>query len=118
FLLGFMSTSEGQTGAPIANYRGNYYGFYAQDDWKVSTKLTVNWCLRWEYQQPWHDKHDSIVNVDFKWANSITPTFVRAGTGDPLAGYPAYPLPASILYVRDGRSSYGAYMPDKRNWAP
>jgi hypothetical protein len=78
----------------------------------------VNWGLRWEYQQPWHDKHDSIVNVDFKWDNSITPTFVRAGSGDPLAGYPAYPLPSSIPYVRDGRYADGAYMPDKRNWAP
>jgi Carboxypeptidase regulatory-like domain len=29
-----------------------YYGFYGQDDWRVSKKLTVNFGLRYEFTQP------------------------------------------------------------------
>ncbi|HYM13161.1 MAG TPA: carboxypeptidase-like regulatory domain-containing protein [Bryobacterales bacterium] len=118
FLLGVMSGSEGQVGAPIANYRASYYGLYFQDNWKISPKLTMNWGLRWEDQPPYYDKHDAIVNIDFRWDNSIFPTYVRTGTGDPLAGNPAFPLPSSIPYVRDGRFGRRAFRTDNRNWAP
>ena len=118
FLLGFMSASEGQVGAPIANYRTNYYGVYFQDNWKISSRLTMNWGLRWEDQPPYYDKNDSIVNIDFHWDNSVFPTYVRAGTGDPLAGHPAFPLPSSVPYVRDGRFGRRAFRTDNRNWAP
>ena len=29
-----------------------YYGFYAQDDWRVNEKLVLNYGLRYEYTQP------------------------------------------------------------------
>ncbi len=41
-LLGLMSNSEGQVGAPIANFRTHYLALYFQDTWKVSPKLTLN----------------------------------------------------------------------------
>ncbi len=117
-LLGFMSNTEGQVGAPIANFRQNYIGLYLQDTWKVNPKLTVNWGLRWEYESPFMDKHDAIVNVDFVWDNSRRPDFVRAGTGDPLAGSPQFPFPSNFNYVRDGRFGRGAFMPDRNDFAP
>ncbi|HZT29311.1 MAG TPA: TonB-dependent receptor [Bryobacteraceae bacterium] len=118
YLLGYMSGSEGQVGAPIANFRTNYYGLYFQDNWKISPRLTMNVGLRWEDQPPFYDKNDAIVNIDFRWDNSIFPTYVRAGTGNPLEGNPAFPLPSSIPYVRDGRFGRRAYRTDNRNWAP
>jgi Carboxypeptidase regulatory-like domain len=118
FLLGIMSGSEGQVGAPIANYRTSYYGLYLQDNWRISPRLTMNWGLRWEVQPPYYDKHDAIVNIDFRWDNSVFPTYVRAGTGNPLEGNPAFPLPSSVPYVRDGRFGRRAYRTDNRNWAP
>ncbi len=84
YLLGLMSNTEGQIGAPIANFRTHYLAIYFQDTWKASPKLTINYGLRWEDEPPYYDKHDAIVNVDFRWDNSIEPVFVRLGSGDPL----------------------------------
>jgi len=117
-LLGVMSGTEGQVGAPIANFRNNYMSLYFQDAWKVSQKLTLNLGLRWEYESPFMDKHDAIVNVDFKWDNSVEPTFVRAGTGDVNEGNPAFPAPPTWRLVRDGRFGRGAARPDRNDLGP
>jgi hypothetical protein len=118
FLLGHMSNTEGQVGAPIANFRQNYMALYVQDFWKVTNKLTVNFGLRWEYESPFMDKHDAIVNVDFRWDNSMMPVFVRAGTGDVFQGNPQFPPPPGWQLVRDGRFGRGAGVPDRNDFGP
>ncbi|HEY6331954.1 MAG TPA: hypothetical protein VI756_21680, partial [Blastocatellia bacterium] len=35
--------------------RGNALYFFAQDSWKVKPNVTVNYGLRWEYNQPFYD---------------------------------------------------------------
>ncbi len=105
-------------GAPIANFRSSYFALYLQDAWKVTPRLSLNWGLRWEYDQPYYDKHDALVNVDFRWDNSIEPTFVRGGTGDPYEGNPGFPWAPDVKYVRDGRFGRTAYAPDYNDFAP
>ncbi len=117
-LLGAMSATEGQVGAPIASFRQNYFGLYLQDTWKISKRLTMNWGLRWEYESPFQDKNDAIVNVDFAWDNSREPVFVRLGTGDINQGFPRFPAPATWQLVRDGRYGRGAGTPDKNDMGP
>src|SRR6266571_4884726 len=118
FLLGDFNRSEGQVGAPIANFRSNYFALYVQDNWKVTPKLTLNYGLRWENDQPFEDKYDAIVNIDFRWDNSMEPVYVRAGTGDPYQGNPAFRLSPDIKYVRDGRFGRRAYVNDLNDFAP
>ena len=117
-LLGVMSGTEGQVGAPIANFRQNYFALYLQDTWKITSKLTANFGLRWEYESPYMDKHDAIVNVDFAWDNSREPVFVRLGTGDLNAGNPQFPAPPTWQLVRDGRFGRGAGTPDRNDLGP
>jgi hypothetical protein len=117
-LLGLMSATEGQVGAPIANFRQNYMALYLQDTWKITPRLTMNWGLRWEYESPFYDKHDAIVNVDFAWDNSREPVFVRAGTGDLNQGNPQFPAPPGWQLVRDGRFGRGAGIPDRNDFGP
>ncbi|MBL8228276.1 MAG: carboxypeptidase regulatory-like domain-containing protein [Bryobacterales bacterium] len=117
-LLGLMSGTEGQVGAPIASFRQNYMALYLQDTWKITRKLTMNWGLRWEYESPFMDKHDAIVNVDFAWDNSREPVFVRAGTGDINQGNPQFPAPPGWQLVRDGRFGRGAGVPDRNDFGP
>ena len=117
-LLGYMSNSESQIGAPIANFRENYYALFLQDSWKISSKLTMNVGLRWEAQPPYLDKHDAIVNIDYVWDNSHEPIFVRAGTGNLLEGNPKFPVGLPFKLVRDGRFGRRAFKSDWNDFAP
>jgi len=118
FLLGTFNRAEGQVGAPIANFRSSYFALFFQDSWKLTNTVTVNYGLRWEYDQPFYDTEDKIVNIDFRWDNSAEPVFVRAGTGDPYEGNPAFQLAPDVQYVRDGRFGRGAYRSDFNDFAP
>ena len=118
FLLGYMSQSEGQVGAPIANFRNSYYAIFLQDAWRLTGKLTINAGLRWEAEPPYYDKHDAIVNIDYLWDNSHEPIFVRAGTGSLLEGNPKFPVGPPFQLVRDGRFGRRASRANWRDLAP
>src|SRR5688572_25945178 len=51
FLLGEVQSSEITTNRYVSD-RWRYYSGYAQDDWRVSDKLTVNYGMRYEYTPP------------------------------------------------------------------
>lgn len=63
FLLGLVDSASVSKGTPY-NLRSNYAGFYAQDDWKATQKLTVNYGLRWEYQNPWYEAAGRLSQFD------------------------------------------------------
>jgi hypothetical protein len=51
FLLGDANSGATETNRYVAQlYR--YYGFYAQDDWRISRRLTINLGLRYEFTRP------------------------------------------------------------------
>ena len=119
FLLGYMTTSEGQSGAPIAAFRSYSLNVNVTDSWKVTPKLTLNYGLRYELEPPYTDKYDNIVNIAFNWNNSTIPTYVRAGTGDFYGGNPPPPfqLPPGIPFTR-GMFGNRAYQTSYKDIAP
>ena len=59
FLLG-MSSSSTLTTSLVGQMRFRNYMFYAQDDWKVTPRLSVNLGLRYEFTTPWWEKHNNM----------------------------------------------------------
>jgi hypothetical protein len=64
-LLGYPdATSIASILNPDAHGHTNAYGVYAQDDYKVSQSLTLNYGLRWEYHLGFQDQHGNLANFD------------------------------------------------------
>jgi outer membrane receptor protein involved in Fe transport len=74
---------------------------YAQDDWKVNRRLTLNFGLRYELPKPWTDKGDRI--------NTLDP---RPGVQSKVVAT----APPAMLFVGD--LPRGLVETDKNNFAP
>jgi hypothetical protein len=74
FLLGLPPTSVSsvlQPRPPMDVYNWEQ-GYFIQDDWKISSRVTLNLGLRYELITPFIDKNDLIANFDPNYVNPTT----------------------------------------------
>ena len=57
FLLGYPASGSSPLTASPA-WGNHYLGFYVQDDWRISSKLTVNLGGRWDYDSPLTERYN------------------------------------------------------------
>lgn len=101
FLLGAYQQLAVTNGVRNNDGLGRYYAGYAQDDWKITSRLTLNLGVRYEVATPWKDKFDAI--------NTVYP--------DPSVRSAKFPnAPVGMLFPGD--LPRGLYNTDKNNIAP
>jgi Carboxypeptidase regulatory-like domain len=88
FLLGYVANFS-QASGQFLDLRGKFFGFYGQDTWKLTRRLTLNYGLRYEPFIPWHENQGRM--------GSFFPSLYAAGTHSTI-----YPLaPAGLQFVGD-----------------
>jgi hypothetical protein len=87
FLIG-APNSLIQASPQILDSRSKYYALYAQDSWRATSNLVVNYGLRWEASMPWYDTQNKIETI-IPGEQSVV--FPGAPTGWVLPGDPGVP---------------------------
>ena len=92
FLLGLPNTFvQGAIQEISANVP--YFGFYAQDNWKVTPHLSINFGMRWEpyYPQTHNQDQFSHFSIDDYVAGRRSSVFTNAPIGLTFVGDPSFP---------------------------
>jgi hypothetical protein len=88
-LLGQPDTGSITVAASQAN-RSTVWAFFAQDNWRASTKLTLDLGLRWEYWGPYEERHNrSVRGFDPSASLPIAPAAEAQYAANPDPSLPA-----------------------------
>ena len=108
FLLGYCSTCTGAFGSSRSSYNSPTFAPFIDDNWQISSVLTLQMGLRYEYLGPWHEQNN------------------QEGSFDPSVGKIAYHvvptnLPASLVPLIINQDNYfpaGILKKDLNNFGP
>jgi hypothetical protein len=102
FMLG--QVYSGNFSVPNATLmRWPYHAFFAQDDWKITPRLTANVGFRFEMNMPVYEKHDRMSYFDANLPN-------RAASG----------YPGALMFVGEGEGRTGdrTFYPIAKGYGP
>jgi len=116
-LLGFFNGFSQSTARPLGKFRYNQLEFYVQDTWRVTSRLTLDYGMRFAWIPPQYDAANQVAlfdpaAYDPAKAVKITPggNIDPTGGGDPLNG---------MRYTKNGQIPDGGWnsrgiMPEPR----
>ncbi|MEO8661241.1 MAG: carboxypeptidase regulatory-like domain-containing protein [Bryobacteraceae bacterium] len=72
FLLGYPDQTTIATVINPDTYAYSmHYAVFAQDDWKVTSRFTLNFGLRWEFHPSFHDHNYNLANFDPNYVSTV-----------------------------------------------
>lgn len=81
-----------------------YAGFFIQDSWKVTPRLTVNWGIRYDLEAPRTDRFNQLTNFDYNATSPLRASGLDLRGGLTFVGVGGLPRTNATL--------------DRNNWAP
>src|ERR1700722_14968194 len=92
FFAGDPFKASVQVGDPTRQIHNWAYGLFAQDDWRITKNLTINYGVRYEFNSVIHEAHDLLGNFDPNSATGL---------------------------IQEGKNGVGGiYNPDHKNFPP
>jgi hypothetical protein len=99
FLLGEVNAASVQA-SDLIQTRASYAAFYAQDDWRLTNRLTLNLGVRWEAEFPRYEVNN------------------RQNSFDPLAINPVSGTPGVVTFAGVDGTPRRAFKTDLNNFGP
>jgi hypothetical protein len=87
FLLGLPNIYS-QGFSPAFYEQSKYAGIFAQDSWRITSNLTLNYGVRWDLIMPWEEEHNQTGTLILGAQSQVFPT---APTGYVFPGDPGVP---------------------------
>jgi hypothetical protein len=125
YFLGYTQQDEAAVALAVTKFRALSQSYYFTDTWKVSSNMTFDLGLRYEYTPPWFDANGTLMNASIPFHDTTPnvqdlsrhPVMVRIGSGDVYEGTVLRFAP-NIQVARDGRLGDRLIYDDKKNFAP
>ncbi len=120
FLLGLGS--GGAVGNTSANAeQSTYYGFYIQDDFRISKKLTVNLGLRYDWEGAYTERYNRLNRgFDFNAASPLEQQAKANYAANPIPEVPvsSFSVKGGLLFMGVDGQPRNLTNPDRNNLSP
>lgn len=119
FLLGIPAGSMSRSASFAA--QDKFFGFFIQDDFKLSPKLTLNVGLRYELETPITERYNRLVaGFAFDQANPLEAAAKAAYANNPIPELPAaqFRVLGGLQYVNQNGNSRSPFKGEKNNFLP
>jgi hypothetical protein len=120
FLLGLASGGQLDNPAATAE-QGTYYGFYLQNDFRISPRLTINFGLRYEWEGGYTERYNRLNRGFDEVAASPIEQQVKANyAASPIPEVPvgAFQVKGGLLFAGVGGQPRDLTDLDRNNLAP
>jgi hypothetical protein len=118
FLLGIPTDVDQTASGPNVDGVATHYGFFAQDEWRLNTRMTLSLGLRYELRPPFEDREENISNFLRDTANGDVVVPSRNSINLTAPGFGGSIGTARILAAEDVGFPRSLRFTDKDNIEP